>query len=44
MSPTNLVSFCYNLEANRFYSSYKAVTKATVLISVIKIHNSSSPA
>lgn len=44
MSPINLVSFCYNPEANRFYSSYKAVTKATVLISVIKIHNSSSPA
>lgn len=36
--------FCYKPEVNRFYSSYKSVTKATVLISVINIHNSSSPA
>lgn len=36
--------FCYKPEVNRFYSSYKSVTKATVLISIINIHNSSSPA
>lgn len=36
--------FCYKSEVNRFYSSYKSVTKATVLISIINIHNSSSPA
>lgn len=36
--------FCYRSEVNRFYSSYKPVTKATVLISIINIHNSSSPA
>lgn len=35
---------CYKPEVNRFYSSYKSVTKATVLISIINIHNSSSPA
>lgn len=35
---------CYKPEVNRFYSSYKPVTKATVLISIINIHNSSSPA
>lgn len=36
--------FCYKSEVNRFYSSFKSVTKATVLISIINIHNSSSPA
>lgn len=36
--------FCYKPEVNRFYSSYKSVTKATVLISIINIHNSSTPA
>lgn len=36
--------FCYKREVNRFYSSYKSVTKATVLISIINIHNSSNPA
>ena len=34
--------FCYKPEVNRFYSSYKPVTKVTVLISIINIHNSSS--
>lgn len=39
----HLVFFCYGSEINRFYSSYKSVTKATVLMSIINIPNSSSP-
>lgn len=36
--------FCYKPEVNRFYSSSKSVTRDTAMISLINIHNSSSPA